>query len=209
MTCPACGTALTADSVFCRKCGTNVQAVAQAAPAAKKGVSIGRIVLWGVLAVALGFSGLITYEMHRANANIEEARRRVRDAHEARMSELHAPRDLMDSVEVVDASSWRAFPLTLPVAGDVKIEVKVQRGNAMDVTFIPESSLAAMKAGQDFDVYPALKADKTKLYKRAAKLGAGTYYLVLSDKTLGLLSAGDSDVAIKVRHEPVPYQAEH
>jgi hypothetical protein len=51
-------------------------------------------------------------------------------------------------------------------------------------------------------VYSNFNAAKTKLYRRSARLGQGSYYLVLRDTSLGILSASASDISVKVQLNP-------
>jgi len=51
-------------------------------------------------------------------------------------------------------------------------------------------------------VYTDFSAAKTTLYRRNARLGKGTYYLVVRDTSLGILSASASDISVKVQLNP-------
>lgn len=58
------------------------------------------------------------------------------------------------------------------------------------------------KARRQYLHIPEYEAKKTKTYKRSGRLAAGGYYLVIEDKTLGILSSSTSDVRVKVRVAP-------
>jgi hypothetical protein len=62
----------------------------------------------------------------------------------------------------------------------------------------------AMKKGawDQVRVYSEFNAAKTKTYRRTGQFVQGTYYLVLRDTTLGVLSSSASDVSVKVQLNP-------
>jgi len=51
-------------------------------------------------------------------------------------------------------------------------------------------------------VYTDFSASKTKTYRRSGQLNEGSYYLVLRDTSLGILSSSASDISVKVQLNP-------
>lgn len=116
---------------------------------------------------------------------------------------VKAPLDLRDEIENVPASSWKAVPLQLPYSGKLSIEFSVTRGNGLDAYVVDQSEVERIKSVDGrFRHYTEFGAEKATSYKRSGKLPSGTYYLVLRDKTLGILSASTSDVRVRARLEP-------
>lgn len=115
---------------------------------------------------------------------------------------VKAPIDLVDKVENISASSWTGIPINVPYAGELTVTVDVIRGNDEMVHLIEANQVEAYKARKKYMHMPAFEAQKTKTYKRSGRVAAGGYYLVIEDKTLGILSASTSDVKVKVRIAP-------
>jgi hypothetical protein len=111
---------------------------------------------------------------------------------------------LKDEVENLPASSMKAIPFTIPNDSQVEIGLEVVRGNPVNV-FLADINQRDAIEKQDWKNVQAFRdfeALKTKTYKRTSMLPGGTYYLVLRDPTLGILSATASDIAIKIRINP-------
>ncbi len=123
-------------------------------------------------------------------------------ANRAAATLVKAPIDLVDSVENVKASSWTGLPVNVPYDGNLVISVEVVNGNAQVIHLMSASEIENYKARKSFRHFPDFEADKSKVYKRSGRVAAGGYYLVVEDKTLGILSAGASDVRVKARIEP-------
>ncbi len=121
---------------------------------------------------------------------------------------LDSPVELLDLTAQVQASSWAALPLRLPYDGELQVSCNVARGNNLDVFIVPRSEWEKIRnddswfSGPHFTHFPVFHASETKSYRRSGRLPAGSYYLVLRDSTLGVLSHGMSDVAVKARLEP-------
>lgn len=115
---------------------------------------------------------------------------------------VKAPIDLVDKVENIQASSWTGVAINVPYDGELSVTVDVLRGNNEMVHLMKAGEIEAYKARKEYRQFPAFEAQATKTYKRSGRVAAGGYYLVIEDRTLGILSASTSDVKIKVRIEP-------
>ena len=114
---------------------------------------------------------------------------------------VHAPITLDDAVENIPASSWKAVALNLPYPGTVDVSLQVVQGNPVAVFVVTPDQLDTMKK-EDWNsvkVYGNFNATKTKTYKRTGQLQQGSYYLVIRDTSLGILSSCASDISVKVQ----------
>ena len=110
--------------------------------------------------------------------------------------------NLVDSVEDLPASSFKAVPLSLPYSGTLSIEITVKRGNDISVFLVTPNQIDKIKAKKAFEHIQGFEAEKTKSYRRSGRVASGNYHLVLLDKTLGLLSQSSSDVQISAKLDP-------
>jgi hypothetical protein len=117
---------------------------------------------------------------------------------------VHAPITLKDEVQNIPASSWKAVALDLPYDGTLDISLQVIRGNPIDVFLTTTDELETMKKEEwnNVRVYSDFNATKTKTYRRRGQLGQGSYYLVMRDTSLGILSSSASDISVKVQLNP-------
>ena len=117
---------------------------------------------------------------------------------------VHAPVTLTDEVQNLPASSWKAVALNLPYSGTVEVSLQVVRGNPVDVFLTTPDQFETMKKGEwnNVRVYGDFNAVKTKTYRRTGQLGQGSYYLVMRDTSLGILSSSASDISVKVQLNP-------
>jgi hypothetical protein len=116
--------------------------------------------------------------------------------------DLHTPINLINDVQSLPASSWKALGLPLPYTGTLSVTVEVTKGNPVDVFVMDEANLQNLKNNVDFRHFVDFGAMESRTYKRSARMNQGVYYLVLRDKTLGILSARNSDVKVMARLEP-------
>jgi hypothetical protein len=112
---------------------------------------------------------------------------------------LHQSETVTDEIQNVPAASWKSINYNFPSGGKLDITIRVVNGNPMDVLLTPADQMDLMKKNDWGNVkrYGDLSAAKTMTYHRAAQLGPGSYYLVLRDTSLGILSARASDVSVK------------
>jgi hypothetical protein len=117
---------------------------------------------------------------------------------------VHAPITVTDEVENIPANSWKAVALNFPSGGAVDINLRVVRGNPIDVFLTTTDQLETMKKAQwsSVKVYTDFNATKTQTYHRTGQLGPGSYYLVLRDTSLGILSQSASDISVKIQLNP-------
>lgn len=115
---------------------------------------------------------------------------------------LRQPIELKNSIENLKASSWQSLAITLPYSGTLSVQLSVLKGNEIDVYVMKSDQLENVKTKQGFKHATEFEALKTKNYNRSARLPSGSYYLVMFDKTLGVLSAKSTDVKVNVRLEP-------
>jgi hypothetical protein len=147
---------------------------------------------WQVRVGLLALLLLLGWYYLRVNHGTDQAENAIRAA-------VKAPITLNDSVENVPAASWKAVALNLPYAGTVDIGLEVVNGKPMDVVVTTPDQLEVLKQNgwNDMRVYADFNAVKTKTYRRAGQLAQGSYYLVIRDTSLGILSARASDVSVK------------
>jgi hypothetical protein len=115
---------------------------------------------------------------------------------------VHAPISIRDEVQSLPASSWKALGLVLPYTGTLSVTVEVTKGNPVDVLLIDEENLERLKSKAQFEQFADFEAVKSRTYRRSTRLNQGMYYLVLRDRTLGILSSSSSDVKVFARLEP-------
>jgi len=211
MFCSQCGTSHPDDSQFCRKCGqafavvkSTGGAAAAAAPARTKtpvsrAYKVGRSLRTGMhflpMLLALALVGA-WYFMRFAVGSQGTSR--------AIAAVVHTPVTLKDEVENLPAASWKGVALNLPYTGAVSVTLNVVQGNPVDVFLTSTDQLEAMKK-EDWNnvtVYTDFSATKTRTYRREARLGQGSYYLVMRDTSLGILSASASDISVKAQLNP-------
>ncbi|SRR5258706_4223861 len=206
MFCTQCGIEATGDSHFCRKCGKGLGAVSTgsgtaAAPApapvaAPVVVAAAPSPRKSKVPTLLTILTVLVFLIWRA-VGTDNVRTVVSTA-------AHLPVTLDDQVENVRAASWKAIALNLPYSGTVSINLTVVSGNPLDVFLTTPDQADTMKAGQwqDVKVFSGFSATKTKTYRRSQPLAQGSYYLVVRDTSLGILSASASDISVKAELNP-------
>lgn len=145
-----------------------------------------------LLAILLGLLTLVWY-----NAGTKNTTQAIATA-------IHAPITVIDEVQNLSANSWKAVTLNLPYPGTVSVNLEVVQGNPVDVILTTPDQLEAMKKDDwgSVKVYGNFNATKTQKYRRTGQLGQGSYYLVMRDTSLGILSASATDISIKAELNP-------
>ena len=115
---------------------------------------------------------------------------------------LHQRIDLVNTTQDLPASSFKALPISLPYAGTLSVDLTVRRGNDISVYVVTPDQIDKIKAKQQFTYFQGFDADKTKIYQRSGRLASGSYYLVMLDKSLGILSQQSSDIQVSAKLEP-------
>ncbi len=114
-------------------------------------------------------------------------------------SVIHQQYEIHDSVLRLEAGSTIGVPLALPYSGRVDIEVRVQRGNTINVFVVTPEQFTNVRAGRRAMTVTGSRAVNVKNYARSIKLESGLYYLGLRDTTLGILSSSASEVRVQAR----------
>lgn len=112
------------------------------------------------------------------------------------------PIDLRDEIQNLPANSIKWVPLTLPYSGTLHLEVRVIRGNPLEIHLVNPSEIESIKARKPYHSYTGFDAESTATYQRELRIQSGTYMLVFLDPSLGILSASASDVQVKARLLP-------
>jgi len=113
------------------------------------------------------------------------------------------PVDLTNEVENLPASSWRAVPIQLPYDGSLTISVQVVRGNPIEMFLTDSNNVEKLRSGETrASPYGGFYAVKATMFQHTERLSQGTYYVVLRDNILGILSYSASDVSLRARIEP-------
>jgi zinc-ribbon domain len=209
MFCTKCGTDLPDDSRFCRSCGqtlgvfsTGGGAAAAVAPARipapvppSTTYRLGRFI--GVRLPFLLLLLVLAWYFMRINYG-------SKGTSQAIASVVHTPITLKDEVQNLPAASWKAVALNLPYSGTINVSLQVVRGNPIDVFLTSADQLETMKKEQwnNVQVYSDFNGSETKTYRRDGQLGQGSYYLVMRDTSLGILSSSASDVSVRVQLNP-------
>lgn len=112
---------------------------------------------------------------------------------------FHQSLTVTDEIQNVPAASWKSINYNFPAGGQLDITVRVVNGNPIDIFLIPADQMDTMKRNEWANVktYGDFNATKSMTYHRTSQLGPGSYYLVLRDTSLGILSARASDVSVK------------
>lgn len=112
---------------------------------------------------------------------------------------LHQSLTVTDEIQNVPAASWKSINYNFPSGGKLDITIRVVNGNPIDIFLIPADQMITLKQSGwgNVKTYGDFNATKTMTYHRTAQLSPGSYYLVLRDTSLGVLSARASDVSVK------------
>jgi hypothetical protein len=192
MNCPHCNNEIPDGSVFCNHCGMSTQAAPQATATRRLGRILGGSLI-PLLLVVLAIFLFIRYTAGNKTASTLVA------------TVAHTSITLRDETTNLPASSWRSIPAQLPYNGSLDVSLRVLRGNPLDVFLVTSSEMEAMKGTNDWTPYQGsaeFRATKTATYHRTAPLNEGTYFIVLRDRSLGILSQSASDVAVKIVLNP-------
>jgi hypothetical protein len=186
MNCPSCSKEIPDSSVFCNLCGKTTQ-VKPKSTAAFSGARL-------LLILLLVFLGWYLFRVNYGS----------RQTNQAIAAAVRAPITLKDEVQNLPASSWKGVALNLPYDGSIDVDLRIVQGNPVDVFLTDADQLDAMNRAdwKQVRAYTEFNAVKTKTYRRTGQLRQGSYYLVIRDTSLGILSQSASDVAVKVALNP-------
>jgi hypothetical protein len=191
MFCTKCGTDLPDDSRFCRSCGSTLGVVSTGGGAAAA-FAPARIVereeehsgsaMWWALPIALvAVVGIAWF----FSTNV-----------------VHRPIDLGDKLVTVRAHSWYGLTFQVPYDGSLTISGSVQSGNPMMMYLTNQDGYQALEISGRNTTWDNFGAEHTLNFQRTGRVVRGTYYFVMRDDSLGILSRPNSDVAVKLHLEP-------
>lgn len=164
-------------------------------PKSTPAFSAGRFI--GARLLPLVLLALVGWWFLRANYGSKQTNQAI-------ASVVRAPITLKDEVQNIPAASWKALALNLPYQGSVDIDVHVVHGNPLNIFLIDSDQMDAIQHGNWTQVrtYTDFNALKSTTYRRTGQLRQGSYYLVVRDTSLGILSQSASDVSVKVVLNP-------
>jgi hypothetical protein len=187
MLCPSCSKEIIDGSIFCNLCGKKMaMTTVQKAHTTK---------MWGLLVLILvAFAGWHLFEIGYGS---NQASRTLSAA-------VRLPITLADKVENLPASSWKAVTLDVPYDGLIGVQVRILRGNPVDIFVVgaDQSDLIRKADWKNVRVSPDFNAAKTTTFRRSGRLSKGVYYLILRDPSLGILSASTTDIDVKINLNP-------
>ena len=192
MNCPHCANEIPDGSQFCNHCGMSTQASPNRTVVFTLGRVIGRYLI-PFLLVMLTIFLLIRYTAGNKAASTLVA------------TVTHTSITLRDETTNLPANSWRSIPAQLPYNGSLDVTLRVIRGNPLDVFLVTPSEMDSIQRTNDWRGIQGSTdfiAAKTITYHRTAPLYQGTYFLVLRDPSLGILSQSASDVSVKIVLNP-------
>jgi hypothetical protein len=191
MFCMKCGTDLPDDSRFCRSCGqmqgvvsTGGGAAAAMAPAQtpeRKKSTLRSPKRWAIFLALIALTGAIGLLWPSFG---------------------HKPIDLGNKVVNVHAHSWYALTFEVPYDGFLTISAAVQSGNPMTMYLTNHDGYQALEISGRNTPWEDFAARDTLNFQHTARIAHGSYYFVMRDDSLGILSHPASDVAVRVHLEP-------
>lgn len=116
-------------------------------------------------------------------------------------SVVRKPISLQDTIVDLRASAVKGLPIRLPYSGTLTIEIQVRSGNDISIALAPADQQPNIQANREFKTILGFEAERTRQYKRSGRVPSGVYYIVIRDKSLGILSQQSSDVSVKARLE--------
>lgn len=112
------------------------------------------------------------------------------------------PIEIKNSRETLKASALQWYSFNVPYDGTLRVSVRVEDGNELDIFIMQEDQLAAFRDKKPYRHYPQFEGKKTKNYQRHGQLGRGRYSLIVRDPSFGILSSSKSEMHIQVNLEP-------
>jgi hypothetical protein len=114
----------------------------------------------------------------------------------------HKPMDLGNKVVSVRAHSWYALTFEVPYDGSLTISATVQSGNPMMMYLTTHDGYQALEISGRNTPWEDFAAEHTLNFQHTGHVQRGTYYLVMRDDSLGILSRQASDVSVKLHISP-------
>jgi hypothetical protein len=110
--------------------------------------------------------------------------------------------EIKNSFVQLETASMASIPINLPYCGTLSVEANVVSGDSIDVFLLTPDQYDSLQSGHDFSQFGNFKAENTKNYKKIARVGQGSYYLILRDSTLRFLTAPSSQIKLLVTLNP-------
>jgi hypothetical protein len=123
-------------------------------------------------------------------------------ANQAAAIVLQRPIEIKNTIENLKASSIKTFSFKVPYSGNLHMEASVLKGNDISLYLVSAEQVDQVLAKKQFKHFEQFAAEKTKNYKREARLQSGEYAFVTYDRTLGILSKASSDIKIIIDLKP-------
>lgn len=115
----------------------------------------------------------------------------------------HMPVDLRTETFSVPARSWKAIGIQVPYNGSLTVNVQVLgNGNAMEMFLTNEAGIEKLKSTKEATYLSGFYAVKASTFQHTERISQGSYYFVVRDRHLGILSASASDVSLNARIDP-------
>lgn len=112
------------------------------------------------------------------------------------------PVDLTNETFGIPAASWKAIGIQTPYDGSLTISVQVARGNPMEMFLTDSAGLDQLKSTRHGTYIGGFYSVKGTSFQHSERIQKGVYYFVVWDRSLGILSASSSDIALKARIDP-------
>jgi hypothetical protein len=186
MFCPSCSKEIPDGSIFCNLCGNKTNITQKARPTS----TLSALLLLLVVGGLVWYFAQINYGSKRTNETIAAT--------------FRTPITLTDEVENLTASSLKAVRLDVPYDGLVAADIRILRGNPIDIYLVAadQADLINKADWKNVRVNSDFNAAKTTTFRRSGRVSKGTYYLILRDTSLGILSAHTTDIDVKIHLNP-------
>lgn len=112
--------------------------------------------------------------------------KRITNLREA--AHFHVPIELRHSTENLSPEPNASFPLFIPYAGILTLDIKVDSGREMDLSVVTPEHWDAAMSNKPFTGVPEFQAGAIKALRRSAFISPGKYYLLLRTKSPGIFS---------------------
>lgn len=190
--CPNCGAPISAQSAVIDET-KEIKHAPKKKTFPKKTLIIACSIIGIAIITGIAYFGLTLY------SDIHDKNEAQAQAAAAQAALPPPPVTLINTIENLQAHSWKSIPMTLPYSGTLTIEASIENGNGIHIELINREDLVVFENKGSYGVYPNFSASQTQSYKRSSRMAAGNYYLLLQDKTWGIFSSKASDVRVSAQ----------